>query len=315
MPRIAGDGAHRVEIECLPVENVLGEPFFQHLDQILRRAPTHEARCDARLFHHRLEVLHECQRDAACARLERKTIAQNARTFEEVCHQFADAQPIRRSCDLRGAADDLRRITNTWYFDDVIHIVALDLPRHGRERHEVIGDYEYTVRVHRIRQREAQRSAGALAVGAVGIAEHIRRRRGDYCDINVHFAVLDCLEASTMRAQHTESSHVALRAIVAKRAIHAAFDVMHHASFHQIDHRSLRRERRAREPAQVLHTHASRGLQYFQRHPVPIAQMMVRRDRHAIANAAFAQRGLDVGNALVSIRRIVTRGPHRRRSF
>ena len=56
-----------------------------------------------------------------------------------------------------------------------------------------------------------------------------------------------------------------------------------------------------------------RRLQRHQRNPVAIAQVMVLRDDHAVAQSAFAQRGLEVGNALVAIRGIIFAGTDRRR--
>ena len=64
---------------------------------------------------------------------------------------------------------------------------------------------------------------------AVGIAEEVGSGRGDHRDIDMDFSVLHRLPASAVRAQHAHAAHLALRAVVAQRAIHAAFDVMHHA--------------------------------------------------------------------------------------
>src|SRR5436309_12875279 len=43
MPRIAGDRAHSVEIECLAVEDIVGESFFQQLDEKLGRTAANKA--------------------------------------------------------------------------------------------------------------------------------------------------------------------------------------------------------------------------------------------------------------------------------
>ena len=47
-------------------------------------------------------------------------------------------------------------------FDDVVHVVALDLPGHARERNEVVGDDDDVVGIDGIGEREAERTAGGL---------------------------------------------------------------------------------------------------------------------------------------------------------
>src|SRR5581483_8067078 len=101
-------------------------------------------------------------------------------------------------------------------FDDVVDVVALDLPWHAGERNEVVGDNDDAVGVHGVGESKAEGAAGALAVGAVGVAEHVGRGSGDDGDVDVNFAILDGLEASAVRTKDTHSGHVALRAVVAK---------------------------------------------------------------------------------------------------
>ena len=71
--------------------------------------------------------------------------------------------------------------------------------------------------------------------------------------------------------------------------------------FHQIDDGRLARERCGREPHQVFDADARRGLQRLEGDEVAVAQMVVRRDGHAIGKAALAQRGLKIGHALVAV--------------
>ena len=77
---------------------------------------------------------------------------------------LCDQEAIGRAGDLRGAGDDLRGIADGWDFDHVVNIVALDLPGNAGERNEVVGDDDDLVGVHRVGEREAERTAGGLAV-------------------------------------------------------------------------------------------------------------------------------------------------------
>ena len=207
----------------------------------------------------------------------------------------------------RGAGDDLRRVADRGHLDHVVHVVALDLPGHAGEGNQVVGDHDDVVGVHGIGQREAERAARRLAQRAGGVAEGVGRGRGDDGDVDVHLAVLDRLPASAVRAQHAQAAHLALRAVVAQRPVHRALDVMDDAGFHQLDHRRLRRKRRAGKPHQVADAHARRGLERHQRDRVAIAQVMVVGDGHAVAQAAFAQCGLEIGHALVAVGGIFAR--------
>ena len=148
---------------------------------------------------------------------------------------------------------------------------------------------------------------------AVRIAEEISRGGGDDSNVDVDLAILNRLPAAAMRAQHARSAHVPVRAEVAQRPIQAAFDVMHRARLHQLDHRLMTGERSAGKPPQVFHAHACRGLQRRQRHLVAIAEVMVAADGHAVAQVAEAQCSLQVGRALIAVERIIAVAANRRR--
>ena len=79
---------------------------------------------------------------------------------QEASDKFGDAQAIGRARDLRGAGDDLRGIADGVDFDDVVDVVALDLPGNAGERNEIVGDDDDVVGVHGVSKRKAQRAAG-----------------------------------------------------------------------------------------------------------------------------------------------------------
>ena len=72
MPRIAGDGLHSFEIEGLPVEDVIGQAFLEHFDQVARRSSAHEAGFHSIFFHHAPQEIHEGQCDSSGACLKRE---------------------------------------------------------------------------------------------------------------------------------------------------------------------------------------------------------------------------------------------------
>src|SRR5215470_7728285 len=109
MPRIAGDRAHSLEVESLPIENVVCEALFQKFHQILCRPSTNKARLYSGLLHHPLEVTHKCQGDSTRPCLKGEAIAHDAGVAQETCDELRDSQTVWRSGDLRGAGDDLRR--------------------------------------------------------------------------------------------------------------------------------------------------------------------------------------------------------------
>ena len=208
----------------------------------------------------------------------------------------------------RGIADGVN-------LDHVVNVVALDLPGNAGERHEIVGHDDDAIGIDGIGERKSQRTACRPSVRAIGVAEEVRCGRGDHGDVNVDFAILHRLPASTVRAQHSQAAHVSVRAIVAERPIHAAFDVMHRARLHQVDHRLVTRKRCAGKPDEVLGAHARGGLQRGERDPVSIAQMVMTADGHAITQPAETQRGFQVGHALVAVCGIVAAAANRRAGF
>src|SRR5579862_3550989 len=109
------------------------------------------------------------------------------------------------------------------------------------------------VGIQRIRQREAQRPTSRLAMRSVAISERIRRRSGNYSNVNVNFTVLDRLPTASMRTQNARAAHLSLCTVIAERTVHAAFDVIDHARLHQFDRALLRGERCAGKPRQILY--------------------------------------------------------------
>ena len=70
VPRIARDRAHSVEIEGLPVEDIVGESFFEQFDEIFGGPAAHEAGLYSGLFHQLLQIADKRQSDSARASLE-----------------------------------------------------------------------------------------------------------------------------------------------------------------------------------------------------------------------------------------------------
>ena len=211
--------------------------------------------------------------------------------------------------------DNLGWVANGIDGHDVVDIVALNLPGNAGEGNQVVGHSDHLVGIDGIRERKAQRAAGRLAMRAVTVAKRVCGGRGNHGNIDVYFAVLNRLPAPAVRTQNAHAAHLPLRAVVAQRAIHAAFDVVDHARGHQFNGGLLRRKRRAGEPREVLDANSRRRYECHQGDAVSIPQVMVRGNDHAIAQAAFPERGLEVCDALIPILRIIRGRPNRWRSF
>ncbi len=75
---------------------------------------------------------------------------------DEPRHILRDQQAIGALGDFGRAGDDQRGIANRFDFDDVVHVVALDLPGDAGEGHQVVCHHDHAVGVHRIGQRESE---------------------------------------------------------------------------------------------------------------------------------------------------------------
>ena len=85
---------------------------------------------------------------------------------------------------------------------------------------------------------------------------------------------------------------------------------MDHARLHQLDRGFLRGKRRAGKPEQIFDADFCGGFQHHERDPVAVAQMMMVRDHHAVAQPALAQGSLEIGNALVAVLGIILARTH-----
>ncbi len=162
----------------------------------------------------------------------------------------------------------------------------------------------------RVGQREAQRPAGGRPVGAVGVAKGVGGGRRDDGDVDVHLAVLHRLPASAVGAQHAQAAHASPCDVYSPSGPFMLPSMWCTTPWsHEVHDGRVAREGRAGEPAQVLHAHARGRLERLERDDIAVAQVVVRGDGHAVAQAHLLQRRLQV-------RRPVCRRPpgSRRRS-
>ncbi len=192
---------------------------------------------------------------------------------------------VRARGDPGGAGDDLARVADRGHLDHDVDVVALDLPRDARERHQVVGDDDDLLGVHRVGEGEAEQAAGGRSAVAGGVAEGVGGGGGDHRDVNPNLAVLDRLPAPAVRAQDAEPAHPALRAVVTERAVHRAFDVVQDTRLEVADLIGVDRERRRREPHQVLHAERGGGVEDHVGDRVAVPEVVVARHRHAVGEA------------------------------
>ena len=289
---VVGVVAHRadaVQVEGLAVEDVVGEALFEHLDEVFRAAAADEAGLDLPLAHVVAEVDGEAEGGAAGAGLEAEAVAHDADVADELGGHFGDHQAVGALGQLGGAGDDLARVADLVEDDDLVHVVALNLPRHAGERHEVVGHHDHVVGVQRIDQAEAEAAARGRAVDAVGVAEGVAGRGGEDGDVDVDLAILDGLPAAAVGAEDAEAAHLAGGAVVAERAVHAALDVVDDAGLDERDERGVAGEAGGREPDEVFDAELGGGLEERDADLVAVAEVVVGGDAHAVAEAGVLE--------------------------
>ena len=210
MVRVFAHGAHAVQVKGLAIEDVIGEAFLEHFDQVFGGAAANEAGFYSCCDHHFAQIGGEGQGRAACARLKRETVLHDACRPDEFRGQLGDVQPVRRAGEPRGARNDFRRVAHLIHLHHVIDILPHDLPRHTGKRHQVIGDDNRPVRIEGIGQTEAEESARRRTPVAGGVAKGIGGRGGDDGNVDVDLAILHGLPAAAMTAQHRGAVHLAL---------------------------------------------------------------------------------------------------------
>ena len=81
-------------------------------------------------------------------------------------------------------------VAGALHLDDIVHELALDLPRDARERNEIVRDNDDVIGIDRIGQGKSQRAAGRGPMGAVAVAERVGAGRGDNGDVDLDLAIL-----------------------------------------------------------------------------------------------------------------------------
>ena len=122
--------------------------------------------------------------------------------------------------------------------------------------------------------------------------EKSRRWDRNNHNVNVNFAILNCLIAAAMGTQNAHAAHLSLRAVIAQRPDHRTLDVMDHSLFHQGNRSLLGRKRCGGKPQQIFDADFSRCFQCHQRGSFAVAQMMMIRNHHPIPQPALTQRRL-----------------------
>ena len=80
---VTTDRFNRSQVETLNIKERLEQPFFEHIDKVAGNTATTKAPLDLALAHHITNVLGNRQRDAACSGLERETILNVPRRFDD----------------------------------------------------------------------------------------------------------------------------------------------------------------------------------------------------------------------------------------
>ena len=209
---------------------------------------------------------------------------------------------------LGRARKDLARVADPVHDHDLIDVVALDLPGGTGEGDEIVRNGDDVVRELRVGDGEAQAATGGRAGRAAQVAELVGGGRADDGDVHADVAVLNGPVPPAVGAEDGEAMHAAVGGEVADGAVERALDVMDDAALQVGDQVGVAGEDRARKPDEVPHAQGVGGGEDLGGEVVAVAQVVVGRDHHAVAQARLAQSGLQVGGALVAVHRVVAAG-------
>jgi len=292
---MVAQGAHSVEVEALAVEDIAGEAVLEHIDHIPGRPAADEIGHHARLVHEFAHIFDKGERNPAGAGLKAEMgIGHEARLADKAGGILGDEKTGGRTGDLGRARDDLARVADGVDHHDIIDVAALDAPGMAGKIHKVIGHHHHLVGEERVGQSEAERAAGGGAVDAVGVAMAVGAGRRDESDIDVEIAVLEGAVAAAMRAQHRGLFHFAQRAGAADGAVHRALNMGDHAGFDMVGQPAVNREKGRRGEHQIFQTARGQLLHHQVDEEITVAQMMMKRDHHAVADLAGVDRRIEV---------------------
>ena len=315
MTGIFAHGTHAFKVECLSVEDIIHQAFLQHLHRIFIASGTDKPCFPAAFFQDITKINPDGKRRTACTCLIGKAVMNDAGFIAKLCGHLGNEQPVGTFGDLCGSRENLFRNPHLIHFNHIIHIVAVDLPWDTRERHQIVGNNNNLVGILRIGQGKAQQTTCSGPSVAGCIAKRVGRGCSNHSDVDLHFAVLNGLIPSAVRAQYAKPFHFAFGSKFTQRTVHAAFDMMDGTVFKILDQMFVTRKRGRWIPAKIFHSQFFGNIKNLIGDDVAVSEMMVCGNGHTIAQTCFDQSFFQCGDRFVAVEGIIGTTRYARRKF
>ena len=283
MGRVRADGLHGLQVKALHVHQRAEAARVEHVHKIAGDAAGGEGTLNLLLHHHVHQELGRCQGRAARAGLEGEAVLQQTRVSDHIHRTLGHHQTHGIAGDLGGAGHDALGVADGGHLHHVINVNLRDRPAQQRIGHQVVGDHDDLLGVHRVREGVAQASAGGGAELAGAIAHGIGCGCGDEGHVDGRVAQGDVPGTAAVGAEVHRLVHQALGDASAQSGGHVIrIDLAHHAAFdvllqrgcvHVEDGACVQRQLPDAEVRDLLHHHVQRV--------VAVAQVMVEGHGHA----------------------------------
>ena len=210
MGRVRADGLHGLQVKALHVHQRTEAARVEHVHQIAGDAAGGEGSLNLVPHHHVHQELGRGQRRAASAGLEGEAVLQKSRVANHIHRALGHHQAHGVAGDLGGAGHDALGVADGGNLHHVVDINLRDRPAQQRIGHQVVGDHDDLLGIHRVREGVAQASAGGGAELAGAVAHGIRRGRGDESHVNGRVAQGDVPGTAAVGAEVHRLVHQAL---------------------------------------------------------------------------------------------------------
>ena len=275
-----------------------------HRGHVAADAAEAEAADDALLDHVLLKVRGHREARAADSHLEGEARPHYARRFheEEGVLRYAEVDGVAR--DARRARSYLRGVADAVRDDHLVDEILRNGDfRRKRILDEVVRNRYDVRRAARVRYRVAERAAGRRPLHAVDVAEAVAGRSREEGHVYLNRALFYRARASAVAADDYRNVGLAARKQLPELAAHTGgVELADEAALYIIRDAVVSVGNRARREGQILEAHRLEFGEHHRNDRVAVAQMVVERYRHAVAQAGLFYRVAQRFRALVAAR-------------
>ena len=302
MTRITADGFYRLQIEALNVHQRFEAALVEHIDHVSGYSSKAEAAVNTLRKHHVLQILGCCKRCAACARLEREAVLEQAGSLYHIDRSHCHGQADRITGYLCRTGDYPLGVSYGIDDHNGVNIRFGYRPIDERIVYKLIGYHNGVFCIACVRHGIAKRAAGGFSLLARAVSHHIACRCGYERYIDRGLAVRDIAWSSSVGAELYRILHAAGRNEPSELPGHI---VRHQRGddsvFNMPDKRPVRIEQRACVDRQIPYPKLRNRLHHHVQHIVAVPQMVVERNGHAVPKSGGDYCVLYCGQKLIHI--------------